>query len=103
MEKYTYQHPMNISGKLITPMMEMIDYLNAQVEMQTLAGQQQTVEALRMAIGVALQIYQRKELPMLKGAYQEGRFDQYHAGDEVITDEQISKASEVFLDESFEM
>lgn len=76
---FTYVHPM-ASEKHETAMSIMIDYLEKQIEMldQLTLGKS---DPLKLALEMAQEIKEKVETPMIKGVYEEGRWDQYHGDD----------------------
>lgn len=61
-----------------TPMSTMIDYLERQIEMLD-ALELGKSDPLKLALEMANEIKDDVETPMLKGIYQEGRWDQWHS------------------------
>lgn len=78
MEKFEYNYPMSAGGKMMTPITQMIDYLNAKIELYEAATGRKN-QTLQNALGFAMNLRTTFEEPLIKGIYKEGMFDMWHS------------------------
>ena len=118
MKPFVYDHPMcEKLGRVASPVQEMIDLISERIsllkssypeqaslpESEQSEGYKCSMNQLCFVLERAMVCKKEIETPMLKGIYQEGRYDQYHSDyRDNLTNEIVEEESEQFFEDSFE-